>query len=253
MSTVHLILQGKGGVGKSYVSSLIAQHRMSSGVSIICIDTDPVNRTFSQYEAFNATELNLLEGSKVNEGRFDDLMEMILDDRSVDFVIDNGASSFIPLSSYLVENAAIETLIEAGKSVVVHSVITGGQAMTDTLSAFDRLATQFCAEADLVLWLNEYFGAISAKGKELDEMKLYRDNKDRISGEVRIARQTGDTFGKDIEKMLNLKLTFDQAITSDQFRIMSRKRLKMVKENLFSQMDEVFARIKNGEKHVGAI
>ena len=68
------------------------------------------------------------------------------------------------------------------------------------------------------------------KGKELDEMKLYRDNKDRISGEIRIARQTGDTFGKDIEKMLNLKLTFDQAIASDQFRIMSRKRLKMVKE-----------------------
>jgi shikimate kinase len=248
MSKVHLTLQGKGGVGKSYIASLIAQHRMDRSVPVVCVDTDPVNRTFSQYEAFGAKHLDLLEGSKINERRFDDLMEMILNEDVADFVIDNGASSFIPLSSYLVENYAIETLIEAGKSVVVHSVITGGQALVDTLSAFDRLATQFCSEADLVVWLNGYFGEISLDGRELHEMKLYRQNSDRISGEVIIARQTWDTFGRDIEKMLNLKMTFDQAIASEQFRIMAKKRLKMVKENLFSQLDQVFKEAAEGER-----
>ncbi|MFZ0929230.1 MAG: conjugal transfer protein TraL [Syntrophobacteraceae bacterium] len=245
MNKVHLTLQGKGGVGKSYVASLIAQHRMDKGMPVSCIDTDPVNSTFCQYKAFGARQIRLLDGSKVNERYFDDLMEIILDEDSVDFVIDNGASSFIPLSSYLVENRAIETLVSAGKSVVVHSVITGGQALMETLSALDRLATQFSPEADLVVWLNEYFGDIRDEEKEFKEMKVYKENRDRISGVIRIARQSGDTFGKDIEKMLSLKLTFDQAISSDNFRFMAKQRLKMVREALFSQMDAVLG---NGQK-----
>ena len=39
--------------------------------------------------------------------------------------------------------------------------------------------------------------------------------------------------------MLTLKLTFDQAISSNDFRFMAKQRLKMVKEALFSQMDAV--------------
>ena len=54
MSKVHLTLQGKGGVGKSYVASLIAQHRMDKGMPVSCIDTDPVNSTFCQYKAFRS-------------------------------------------------------------------------------------------------------------------------------------------------------------------------------------------------------
>ena len=45
--------------------------------------------------------------------------------------------------------------------------------------------------------------------------------------------------------MLTLKLTFDQAISSDDFRFMAKQRLKMVKEALFSQMDAVLG---NGQK-----
>ena len=125
-----------------------------------------------------------------------------MDENGIDFVIDNGASSFIPLSSYLVENRAIETLVEAGNAVVVHSVITGGQALMETLSALDRLATQFSSGADLVVWLNEYFGDIRDQEKEFEEMRVYKENKKRISGIIKIARQSEDTFGKDIEKML---------------------------------------------------
>jgi Mrp family chromosome partitioning ATPase len=46
--TIHLTLQGKGGVGKSLVSSILAQYFRYRGAEIHCIDTDPVNQTFSQ-------------------------------------------------------------------------------------------------------------------------------------------------------------------------------------------------------------
>ena len=52
MHKVHITLQGKGGVGKSLVASLLAQHHLESGTPVVCIDTDPVNATLSGYRAF---------------------------------------------------------------------------------------------------------------------------------------------------------------------------------------------------------
>ena len=57
---------------------------------------------------------------------FDALMERLLTEDGT-FVIDNGASTFIPLWSYIVENQVIEILRQAGKRLYVHTVITGGK------------------------------------------------------------------------------------------------------------------------------
>ena len=49
MKEVHLISQGKGGVGKSLVASFLAQNLTDTNpdTPIHCFDTDPVNPTFS--------------------------------------------------------------------------------------------------------------------------------------------------------------------------------------------------------------
>jgi P-type conjugative transfer protein TrbG len=54
---IHLTLQGKGGVGKSLVASVLAQYLKEQGKDVRCIDTDPVNRTFAQYSALGADRL----------------------------------------------------------------------------------------------------------------------------------------------------------------------------------------------------
>lgn len=71
MSTVHLTLQGKGGVGKSFVSSLIIQHQTEKGRPVVCVDTDPVNATMAGYRAFAARRVELMEGSALNARKFD--------------------------------------------------------------------------------------------------------------------------------------------------------------------------------------
>ena len=87
MKKVHFTLQGKGGVGKSYVSSLLAQFHRERGEEAACIDTDPVNATFSGYKAFDVRRIELMNGSQLNERQFDAMMEQILsEDRH--FVID---------------------------------------------------------------------------------------------------------------------------------------------------------------------
>jgi len=55
--TIHLTLQGKGGVGKSLVASILAQYFRHRGTEIHCLDTDPVNQTFSQYTELGAPSI----------------------------------------------------------------------------------------------------------------------------------------------------------------------------------------------------
>lgn len=238
MNQVHFTLQGKGGVGKSYVAAILAQHQKGANKDIICVDTDPVNCTFAEYKAFGATRIEIMEGSKINERNFDKLMELIIETDS-DIIVDNGSSSFVPLSNYLIENQAIELLQEAGKEIFIHPVITGGQAMLDTLSGFDSLASQFTEHAKIIVWLNEYFGDIQSEGKAFEKMKVYQNHKERVDGIVKIPRINNDTFGQDVELMLKSKLSFDEAISSEDFKMMSKQRLKMVKKNIWSQLDMV--------------
>lgn len=238
MKQVHFTLQGKGGVGKTFVSSLIAQYLRSKGEPVVVIDTDPVNATLSGYAAFDTQRLELMEGGSLIERNFDSLIEQVVEEDS-NFVIDNGAASFIPLSFYIAENDAINVIAENGKQVVIHTVITGGQAIRDTLAGFASLVEQMPEQARIVVWLNEFFGDIVAEGKEFEEMKVYLNNKDRVHGIVRIARQTGSTFGKDIQLMLDSKLTFDEVKGSADFGLMAKSRLHRVQEAIYRQMGAV--------------
>lgn len=234
---IHLILQGKGGVGKSLIASILGQYLRAHEIPSLCIDTDPVNQTFAQYRALQVEQLKLMSDSRIDARIFDQLMERMLSE-PVSFVIDNGASTFIPLWHYVVENSVIETLENHDRSVFVHSVVAGGQAMLDTLSGFGDLAAK-CPAQNLVVWVNEFFGPVEANGKRLREMKVFEQNESRIRGIVTIPRRSSDTFGRDVEEMLMDKLTFDEAIAGRRFSIMSRQRLELVRRDLFRQLDEL--------------
>lgn len=235
MKQVHFTLQGKGGVGKSFVSALITQYLRAQGEQVIAIDTDPVNATLAGYKAFDTQRLELMEGGSLVERNFDQLIERVVEE-DTNFVIDNGAASFIPLSYYIAENDAINLIGDNGKQVVIHTVITGGQAIRDTLAGFASLVEQMPGNAQIVVWLNEFFGDIEAEGKTFEEMKVYQNNKDRVKGIVRIARQTGSTFGKDIQLMLDSKLTFDEVAQSPEFGLMAKSRLSQVRKGIFEQL-----------------
>jgi CO dehydrogenase nickel-insertion accessory protein CooC1 len=64
---VHLILQGKGGVGKSLISSILGQYSQSRKITPHCFDTDPVNATFAQYQALQAEHINVLRRGAIND------------------------------------------------------------------------------------------------------------------------------------------------------------------------------------------
>src|SRR6266536_1166403 len=66
-NSIHLSLQGKGGVGKSLIASILAQYFRDRGREIRCIDTDPVNSTMFQYKALDVSRLELLRDGSIDQ------------------------------------------------------------------------------------------------------------------------------------------------------------------------------------------
>lgn len=237
MNKIHLILQGKGGVGKSFVASLLAQYYGTKSVPVTCIDTDPVNATFAGYSGIDAERISLMDGTVLNERNFDGMIERIVAEDK-DFIIDNGASSFIPLSNYLLENGVFAMLRQYKRRPVVHSVITGGQAMGDTLAGLSSTLTATTAENPVVVWVNEFFGDVVYEGAGFEDMAVYQDNREKIAAIIRIPRQSSSTFGKDVQLMLEKKLTFADVAKSADFGLMAKQRLATVQRSLFDQIEQ---------------
>ena len=238
MKPVHLILQGKGGVGKTFVAAMLAQFLGRAGTPPLCIDTDPVNASFSGYKSLEVRSLAILQDREVNKRGFDALVELIAKS-DAPIVIDNGAASFLPLSAYLLANGVLGLLYDMDRPVVLHTVITGGQALPDTFAGFESLATSYPREAEIVVWLNPFWGAIEQDGVGFEGSRVYKNLKSRVGGIIAIPTFDSDTFARDLSDMLSDHLTFDQAIADDTRPIMVRQRLKMAQRRIFDEVAKV--------------
>jgi hypothetical protein len=236
-ASVHVVLQGKGGVGKSFVSAILAQYFRTKSAPVHCLDTDPVNATFAQYRVLEAEHLKVLRRGTVNEKQFDLLVEKVCHGGGV-FIVDTGATTFVPLWNYILENEVLAFFRAHGRDVFVHSVVTGGQAMSDTLNGLERLA-QTTAEKNVIVWLNEYFGEVTKDGKIFEEFKVAEEYAPKLVGTVVIRERNPNTYGDDVRQMLERRLTFEEAIQNADFSLVSKQRLEIVRRELFEQLDKL--------------
>ncbi len=238
MNRINFTLQGKGGVGKSFVSLLLAQYLQDKG-GVICADTDPVNATFSQYRALDVTHVDIAANGNVLQRKFDPLMEAVLQATS-DVVIDNGAATFLPLTRYLAENEIYRVMAESGKQVYVHTVVTGGQAKSDTFNGFAELVRRVDGHAKVVVWENEFWGPVDFDGHRIEKSSVFQEARraGKIAGVVRIAdRSHSDTFTGDIKQMTEAHLTLAEVMASQDFTFLAKNRLRKVVGDVFAELD----------------
>jgi len=231
-----MLLQSNGSVGKSFVAFLLAQYKINQGQNPICIDTDPVNSTFHSYQKLNVHKLSIMEKNVIHDRHFDELMALI-ESSNDDAIVDNGALSFLPLSNYLLNNNVHSALKENGSELIINVMITGGQAFIDTLNNFGQLVSQFPENIKFVIWLNPYWGPIEDQGKSFEQLKVYEENKSRVSAIVKIPELNRHTFGRDLSDMLKDKLTFDEALAQSARTIITRQRLIMIQREIFGLID----------------
>lgn len=232
--TVHLVLQGKGGVGKSFVAALLAQYLRDKARNLLAIDTDPVNATLAGYKALGAALVNIRDGDTISLHAFDSLVEQIVGHEG-DVVVDNGSSSFLPLTAYIAQNDLMTVLAEQGRRVVIHVVVTGGQALLDTLGGLRSVSQS--VNSQIVLWENQFFGPVEKDGKELTRMKAYEEAKAKLIGHVVMQQLKNDMAGLHVGEMATARQTFAEAIESAP--LMARSRLTRVRDGLWTQLDRI--------------
>ena len=235
-NTVHFVLQAKGGIGKSFVSTLLAQHVINETGAVRCFDTDQENTTFAHYAALPVTHIALADQSRViNPKRFDTMMETLLTEDG-NFVIDTGANTFSNLLAYMVENEVFPLLRDARKTTYIHTIVGGGDTLVDTANGFYAIA-QKVSGMRIVLWFNEHFGDIkTAEGKPFTETLAYRQSAARLTGIVTLYRRNPATFGEDIRKLNTRRHTIAQALASNDYTLMEKQRLKTFSRDVFGQL-----------------
>lgn len=234
MATLYLTLQGKGGVGKSFLTAAFAQWLLDRGRRVACIDTDTLNPTLFQYKPLKATHLRLSQNHVIDPRALDALVGIVAetpDDGQV--VVDVGSNGFETLMAYEVENGVFALLQELGHQVVVQTVIAGGPDAEETVKG--TMALLASTEVPLILWLNEHLGPLELQGRPIAHASFLHEARDRILGTVLLPARTKATFGKDTEEMLRQRLTFAEAIAA--FDLMPRTRIKRIRDDIWAQLD----------------
>ena len=239
MKEVHFVLQGKGGVGKSFIATLLAQYLTDNKKDVHCYDTDPVNPTFSRYKELNVNLVPILtEHKTINTSNFDSFVEELIEKDGI-AVVDNGAATFVPLLGYISEINLLDVFQDSNVQAYIHVPLVGGQAFNETLSGF----TQICSlgkNFKVVAWLNEFQGDIEQTNKKFKDFKIVQHNASKILGQVTLPSRNPDTFGKDIRRMTEESVTFAEILKSKNYTLIPKQRLKQVRDNVYEQLNALF-------------
>jgi CobQ/CobB/MinD/ParA nucleotide binding domain len=242
---IHLVLQGKGGVGKSFVALHLAQYFVDRGVPTAIFDSDPLTPTLSNYQALAARYINfMLDDDELDVGQFDVLASEIVEACGQVVVLDTGSSNFIPLMGYLRSNDVLRVFAELGRHVVIHSVLVGGAGARETLGGLVSMVESLPADG-YVAWLNSFLGPVLFDGKPFEETKAFGEIADRLTGIVRIKHRRGTNqmlHLKALQEMMRRHLTYKEAMATAQFSLWDRQRLAEARREVNQQLLAIFAR-----------
>ena len=160
-SAIHLIGGEKGGVGKSLVSRLLAQHFIDSGVPFAGFDTDRSHGALTRYYADYASAVAVDRYEAL-----DAIVESALSRPGQRVLVDLAAQTHAPLVQWMDDSGVLELADESGVAVRYWHVMDAGRDSVDLLA---RLLDRFGSRLSYVLVLNQLrgddFGQLERSGQ----------------------------------------------------------------------------------------
>ena len=250
MADIHLVMQGKGGVGKSLLAFYLAQYVREKTGKCLVFDTDPLNPTLSRTKSLNVTILRILAEDHITilKHAFDQMIEACVSMDS-DVVIDVGASSFIPMLEYCERNGVHDLWRQMGHSCILHSIITG-KDFAETCAMFGVVMekTGRLPSVSSVVWLNPYAGPVEMDGLGFEKTSVYSENERHIRAVLPMPAFTDDMFQPDFLAMMGAGQTFDEFIADPARHVMSRQRIAMMRRQVFGVMERAGIFASEGEE-----
>lgn len=191
---IHFILQSKGGIGKTYIASLMIQYFKSKNKNVVGIDIDPSTPTLSQFEDLKVERVELIKKSGKNNSiiqrdDFNNLARVIENKAytNADFVVDCGASGYPDVKAFLAGEEILDYFKTLKQPVYFHSILKGGEEKMSTIEEMTDLMRCF-PTVPFIVWLNEFQsdGKVLLDGHPFEDFQVYQEEKDHIIDVIRV-------------------------------------------------------------------
>lgn len=228
MAKLHIVCQSKGGVGKSFISYILAQYLQKEDSSVKFLDADPNNHSLVAFLSLRAkiASLNFKNGQvkSVGLGDFDEVFSDITEalGNSEDLhniLLDTGSTTFAFLYSYFSDSD--QNILHMFKEfydldVIFHMPICGGAGKTDCITSINRVIDNLNF-AKTVVWFNNYpesvfdFNDQERINQGLNPLELIFDKSQfsKIFGYINMPQLGSDTFMKNFRWILDRNMTFN--------------------------------------------
>ena len=166
-NTIHVVMQSKGGAGKTYVAAVLASffQRHAKALPLHCFDLDSTNKhSFSAFKALKVQRLSDIndENLDTDSTRFDAAFNLMLEPATPDgiVVMDTGASSYVSVLKYLLDTdyPSLAALSDKPWRFILHVVVSAAD-VKDCEASLEYMSKKITSPyVEYVMWGNEFFG-----------------------------------------------------------------------------------------------
>ena len=186
MSSINFILQSVDGIGKTYISTKIADYFKSQNAKLVALYCDQEGMLLNYYLKSVEQKIELIDASgQLISSAFNRIIAKAAISKS-NILIDCAAKDFVTISQFFAQFSTQNLLRENEIETYLHVVIVGGSQQDETLNGLLTICKIVPESVKIVVWLNQFFGQIEAEGKAFEELKLYKNNRERIHSVLRI-------------------------------------------------------------------
>jgi hypothetical protein len=222
MKRLDLILNGKGGVGKSFFAVNFVQFLKDKGLAHIAIDSDNENSTLKRFHP--DTQFLNLDNHRELDAIFGTLEKMNL------VVMDCRAASTDLFIDYFAEIDLPAVLAALGTTL---TLIMPVNHESDSVDQIQRLADQFGKQCNYVVVRN---AAHSDSFALFDSSEVRAQLKDKLGGREISMTRLQDWL---VEALSAENLTITAATKHSAFNVLDRQRLQTWQRKLYAEIESV--------------
>jgi hypothetical protein len=232
MTTIHFVGGEKGGVGKSVVARLLAQHFIDQDVPFTALDADGSHGALVRFYADYTRPVDLAQFESADE------ILTLASQGGRRVLVDLPAQSDRVLGAWIDETAALELAREAGAQVVFWHVMDDGK---DSLKTLERLLERYGASAHYCIVKN------MGRGRDF---ALFESSPVRARAEALGATiiELPELHGTAMQKMDRADASFwaavnNSAVGNESFTRMDRQRVKVWMQAATEQLRQLGTRL----------
>jgi len=228
-SAILLIGGEKGGVGKSLVARLLAQHFIDRGINFTGFDTDRSHGALMRFYAGYASPV-LVDRYEA----LDAIVESAVATPGQRVLVDLAAQTHEPLVKWMDESGVLELAAESGVAMTYWHVMDAGRDSVDLLHA---LVDRFGGRMRLVLVLNEVRGDSFDMLRESGELARV----EALGAPIVSVRKLQDST---VQKIDAHSASFWAAVNSSEravtgLGLLERQRVKIWLNRVYAEFDRV--------------